>query len=126
MRSALYSVHENDAKREPSERIVVVKEGFAIWAFVFHVLWLLGNRCWRMSALFMVLLVAIDQAGKYFLLSPYAVAALQFTAQFWLGCVARDCLRAALVREGYEEIAVVSAENELFAERRFFDQRVAA
>lgn len=118
----IYTVHENSALKEPSDRIVLVREGFAFWAFALHLLWLLYHRCWRMSAVLAVLLIAIVKLGEVAGLSPLAVMVLQFGLQFWLGGVANDCRRAALRRSGYEEIAVVCAESELLAERRYFDR----
>lgn len=118
----IYTVHENSALAEPSERIVLVREGYAFWAFVFHLLWLLYHRCWRISALVAVLLVAIVKLGAMAGLSPLAVMVMQFGLQFWLGGVAQDCRRASLRRSGYDEIAVVCAESELLAERRYFDR----
>ncbi len=118
----IYTVHENSALAEPSERIVLVREGFVFWAFALHLLWLLYQRCWRMSALFAVLLIAVVKLGDMAGLSPLATVVLQFGLQFWLGSVANDCRRASLGRSGFEEIAVVCAESELLAERRFFDR----
>jgi hypothetical protein len=118
----IYTIHENSALKEPSERIVLVREGFVFWAFAFHLLWLLVHRCWRMSAVVAVLFVAIVKIGELLGLSPIAVAAVQLGLQFWLGGAANDCRRAALRRSGYEEVGVVCAESELLAERRYFDR----
>ena len=118
----IYTVHENSALAEPSERVLLVREGFAFWAFALHVLWLLYHRCWRMSAVVALLLVAIVKLGDVAGLSPLAVMALQFGLQFWLGGAANDCRRAALRRSGYDEVAVVCAESELLAQRRYFDR----
>lgn len=121
-RGDIYTVHENSTLAEPSARIVLVREGFAFWAFVFHLLWLLVHRCWRMAALYAVLLVAIAKLGQIAELSSLSVMLLQFGLQFWLGGVANDCRRASLQRSGFKEVAVVCAESELLAERRYFDR----
>lgn len=118
----IYTVHENSALAEPSERVVLVREGFAFWAFALHLIWLLYHRCWRMAAVYAVLLVAIVKLGAMFGLSSVSVLVLQFGLQFWLGGAANDCRRASLRRSGFDEIAVVCAESELLAERRYFDR----
>ncbi len=118
----IYTVHENSALAEPSERIALVREGYAFWAFVFHLAWLLYHRCWRMAALYAVLLIAIVRAGELTGLNTLSLFVLQLGLQFWLGGIANDCRRAALRRSGFDEIAVVCAESELLAERRYFDR----
>lgn len=118
----IYTVHQKREAKEPSERIVLVREGFAIWAFVFNVLWLLYHRCWHMSILYILLLIVIERGAHAVGLSHLATFVLQFGLQFWLGGVAHDCRRAALERNGYREIAVVCGESPLLAERRYFDR----
>jgi hypothetical protein len=123
---AIYTVHEHADAPEPSDRIILLREGFAFWAFAFHFMWLLANRCWRMAAVYIVLMVALEGAGSELGLSEISLFLLQFGLQVWLGCTARDIQRAQLERRGYREIEIVCAESELLAERRFFDRRVAA
>lgn len=118
----IYTVHQKSDAKEPSDRIVLVREGFAVWAFVFNVLWLLYHRCWLMAVLYVVLLVTIDRAAHAFGLSQATEFVLQFGLQFWLGGAAYDCYRASLARKGYREIAVVCGESALLAERRYFDR----
>lgn len=118
----IYTVHENSTLAEPSARIVLVREGYAFWAFALHLLWLLYYRCWRMAALYAVLLVALMRAGEMVGLSHLSIFVLQFGLQFWLGGAANDCRRASLRRSGFEEVAVICAESELLAERRYFDR----
>lgn len=121
----IFTVHEKPDAAEPSERVVLVREGFAFWAFVFHLFWLMAQQCWRMAGLFLLLMLALEAADRYLGLSEIAGLALMFGLQFWLGCVARDAQRAQLARRGYTETGVVCAESELLAERRYFDRQAA-
>ena len=118
----IYTVHEKPDAREPSDRIVLVREGFAFWAFVLTVLWLLHHRCWRMAAVYVLLLASVEYAGRTLGLNALTLGVLQLGLQCWLGMVANDARRAALARSGYDEIAVVCAESQLLAERRYFDR----
>lgn len=118
----IYTVHEKDDAKEPSQRIVLVREGFSFWALVFNVLWLLAHKCWRMALYFTLLLICIDKGGDLIALSSATKFVLQFGAQYWLGCVGNDCRRISLQRSGYEEVDVVTGESELLAERRYFDR----
>jgi len=121
----IYTVHEKTDAAEPSDRIVLVREGFAFWAFVLTIFWLVAHQCWRMALGYLIFMVAMDRAAAHLGLSPLAVGALQLGMQFWLGCVAHDAQRAMLARKGYREIEVVCAESALLAERRFFDRQLA-
>lgn len=118
----IYTVHENSNANDPSDRIVLVREGFSFWAFVLTVFWLAYHRCWRMAIVYLLLLVAIDRAVYALELTRYAEIVLQLGLQFWLGGIANDCYRATLQRKGYREITVVCAESPLLAERRYFDR----
>lgn len=123
---AIYTVHENADAAEPSDRIVLVREGFAFWAFAFHFLWLLSQRLWVTALLFLGVMVALEHYGTQVGLSNITVAVLQFALQLLLGFAARDLQRFKLVRAGYREIGIVCAESELLAERRYFDRVAAA
>jgi hypothetical protein len=119
----IYTVHEKEDALEATKRIVFVREGFAFWALVFNLFWLLAHGCWRMSAIYFVMLVVLAEAGKAAGLTEPAVMVLQFGLHFWLAGIANDCRRAALARSGYEEIDIVAAESELLATRRYYDRQ---
>ena len=118
----IYTVHQKREAKEPSERIVLVREGFAFWAFVFNLFWLLYHRCWQMSVLYLVLFIALEGVAHALGLSEFTLLILQLGLQFWLGSVANDQRRHSLERSGYHENAVVCAESALLAERRYFDR----
>ena len=118
----IYTVHQKREAKEPSDRIVLVREGFAFWAVVFNLFWLLYHRCWQMSVLYIVLALALESGANAAGLSHLTIFVLQFGLQFWLGSVANDLRRSSLARSGYREIAVVCGESALLAERRYFDR----
>ena len=120
----IYTVHENTQAQEPSDRIVVVREGFSVWAFLLTVIWLLAYKCWRMSAVYAVLFLLAEYGGPRLGLQDLSVSLIELGLQLWLGFVANDARRAALERSGYREIDVVCAESDLLAERRYFDRQL--
>jgi hypothetical protein len=126
MKGQIYSVHENPDLAEPSARVVLVREGYAFWAFVFHFFWLAAHRCWRASALVLLAMAAIEVLGMRYGLSKVSLLVLQFGLQFCVGAMAHDMCRAALARSGFREVSIVCAESELLAERRYFDRLVVA
>ena len=122
-RGQIYTVHEKDDALEPTRRTVLVREGFSFWAMLFNLFWLLAHRCWRMSAIYLVMLIAVTEAGRAAGFNHQAVMLLQMGLHVWLGFAGNDCRRAALARSGYEEIDIVCAESELLAARRYFDRQ---
>lgn len=119
----IYTVHENAQAREPSDRIVLVREGFSFWAFIFTVLWLLLHQCWRMAGLYLLCMALIEYGAPRLGVGAAGLTLLPLALQVWLGFAAHDARRAALARRGYREIDVVCAESELLAERRYFDRQ---
>lgn len=122
----IYTVHVNPEVTEPSERVVLVREGFNIWAFVFTILWTLTNRLWLLSALYLTLIVLLVKGGEVIELDDITRGVVQLGMQIWLGFAAHDAKRAALARRGYEEAGVVCAPSEPLAEQRYYDHRQAA
>ncbi|PZP86514.1 MAG: hypothetical protein DI582_02680 [Azospirillum brasilense] len=119
----IFTVHEKVDAPEPSDRIVLVREGFALWAFVFNLFWLLYHRCWLAAGGYLILAVVIDKVAEAYGLNEIALSLVQLALQLWLAGVANDLRRHSLGRAGYREIAVVCAESPLLAERRFFDRQ---
>jgi uncharacterized membrane protein YjdF len=122
-RDHIYSVHENDTVKEPEERVVLVREGFNLWAFVLTLLWTLSQRLWLLSTLYLILVVLVVKGGAMLELNEATQGILQFGLQLWLGLTANDAKRSALAARGFEEVAVVCAESELMGERRYYDSQ---
>jgi hypothetical protein len=90
----------------PGEEIpLVVKEGFSWLAFLFGPLWLAWHRLWAEAAI----------AGGLWLLSfalPPLPSSLAQLALFWLiGLEGNGLRRAALLRKGCYEKAIVPAHD---------------
>ena len=125
-RDNIFTVHAKADAKDPSERIVLVREGFSIGAFIFTILWLLTHRLWAASALFFVLMFAVAKAILMFQMNPVMAGALQLGLQFWLGATARDMQRESLARRGYKLTDIVVAESQLMGARRYYDRHQAA
>ena len=122
-REAIYTVHENPDASDPSDRVVLVREGFSLGAFIFTVLWSLAHRLWLFSAVYAVLAVALYKLGGTVGLNETAQSIAQLGLQLWFGFSARDWQRHALTYRGYVETAVVLASSEPLAIQRFYDHQ---
>lgn len=141
-----YTVHANPARKDADQRIILVKEGFAWWAFFMPVLWIVYRRVWiglplyfaGAIALFIILfygglppviMSAASSAlifGMPAMLIPTPDMALALLATLFAllcGFEANDLRRFHLKRRGYAVVDVVAAKNEVEAERAYFGER---
>lgn len=121
-KGSIYTVHVNDDASDVADRVVLVREGFAFWAFALNIVWLLAHRLWIASVLYVALLVLLVRTAELAGLGEPTIAIVQLGLQFALGTFAHDAQREALARRGYQEVDVVCAESELLAERRYYDR----
>jgi hypothetical protein len=111
----LYTVHASpDAEAAP----VLLREGFALWAFCLGFLWCLWKRLWWEA----LGLLAASVALVVLLPDPFELSAL-VALHLLAGFEARDRLRAKLARRGLVEQGVVAAPDLDLAWFRLAQQR---
>lgn len=118
----IYTIHTNAEAKDPSQRIELVREGFSIWAFVFHAAWLFYNRLWIPFFIYLMLVVCIVEGGERMDWSEATIAILQVGLQVLLAVSAHDIQRWALGRRGYVLTGVSIGESELRASQRAYDR----
>ncbi|TAK46761.1 MAG: DUF2628 domain-containing protein [Xanthobacteraceae bacterium] len=120
---AVYTVHAPPASRDGGlpapDRVVFVRDGFYVWAFVFGPLWLAFHRLWLaligFAAATAALHGALVLAGRVGVI-PYSVA----LAALLLGLEAGSLRRWTLARNGWQGLGVVIGDTIEEAEYRFF------
>lgn len=124
-RLRIYTVHLKPGDTTSIDQLRFVSEGFNFYAFVFNLfgisLWGLYNGMWRFTFLVALIYGVIYALLFQEMISIITFYVLQFGVRLWMGLVANDFLRAHLKRQGYITYALVSGENEIRAEQRFFD-----
>lgn len=118
----LYTVHVN-AEAAPDRRLLLVPEGFSLWAAVFTVAWALWHRLWIVAILFILVDVVMMTAMRGIGLDDALHPLLTVGLAILFGFLAGDLRRWTLGRGGYELRAVVSGADMLAAERRFLDHQ---
>jgi hypothetical protein len=93
----------------PDRETILVREGFAVLAFLFPVLWFLANRMWLVLALYLALGAILGAAARA--LPEPVVAAAALAAQLLVGFHARDLRRWTLERRGWRMLGVVVARG---------------
>lgn len=123
----IYTVHINTKKAvQPVtiDDVVILKEGFCLWAFLFHFFWLAYKRVWIPAAavfLAFMLFGGLEQTGK---ISIEQGMVLQLGLVAYVGFSAHDWLRKALEGRGYTFAGVVTARDDIDAYQRFFDRYI--
>ena len=120
-RTNIYTVYECPQKEDIVDRVELVREGFSWLAFFFNILWLLYQRLWIPALGYFLLLIGLSLASEQAGLSPISTGTLQLFLQTMLGFAAYDLKRWRLTRRGYYFTGIVSGENSLSAQRRYYD-----
>ena len=120
----IFTVHEKPEMHEPTERVVLVREGFSYAALVFHVLWLAANRLWLAGFIYAATSVTLMEIGHAIGLSPITTVMLQLLLQALLAANAYDITRWQLNRQGYREAGVLIADSVMAAEQRYYEHAV--
>lgn len=120
-RTRIYTIHEHPDLPDVADRVELLHEGFSLTAFLFHILWLIYYRLWIPALTYLCLLAALGYVAETLALSAASLGLLQILLQVLLAFVAQDLRRWYLTRRGYNTVGVVAAENELSAQRRYYD-----
>jgi hypothetical protein len=121
---SVYTVHEppprkGEASTAP-DRFRFVRDGFYFWAFLLGPLWLLWNRLWLVTVLYLIAVTALE-AGLWALNAPNTVQFIVwFLVALLVGFEAGSLRRWTLTRRGWKNLGIVVGDDIETAERRFF------
>ncbi len=124
---AIFTVHqppETGTPAEAAERLVFIREGARLTAFLFGPFWVLRHGLWLVLLVYVAVAVGLAAAGEAW--RPGPAVAVGVLGSIWFALVAADCRRWTLERRGWRLVGVVEARNRIEAERRFFDRLAAA
>lgn len=107
----------------PVENAVFVRDGFSWLALFFPVLWLLFNRLWLLTILYIAIAVGLEIAASVIGGPVPGVLSVAFTVLF--AFEANALKRWALVQRGYAFAGIVSGRGRIECERRFFQSWLA-
>lgn len=98
-----------------------VREGFALWAFLIPLFWLIAHRMWLVLLGYLAFTGLVE--GTAYLIGDIAPGIFAFAVTILFGLEANSLRRWTLDRKGYRFVAVVSGRTLEEAERRYFDSR---
>ena len=117
----IFNVYEKPESSDPADRVVLVREGFSIWALLLNAFWLIGQRMWAVLAIYIVLMVAVMHVAQTLQVSEPASVLLQFFLQLLLAFHAYDLKGWTLKRRGYRLAGILTGLSETHATRRYYE-----
>ena len=117
----IYTVYEKPEAAEPTDRLIMLKEGFTFLAFIFGGIWLLAKRQWVLWLGFVIVAIALCTVCHAFHLPPVANILAMIWLQLMLGYHASDLRAWRLTRRGYRFAGILAAESSMHAQRRYYE-----
>ena len=124
-RLRIYTVHINPKEAHPYETAEFIGEGFNWSAFFFSGFFALYKRLWLPLIGIVAFNMLLMYAKHHHWLQAGSFAAINIGIQLLIGYHANDWIRDRLKNQGYVVADLVSGENELRAEQRFYDRFAA-
>lgn len=118
----IYTVHIDPKKNHPYESPIFVEEGFNWMAFIFKGFWALYHRVWSAAIGLFGFDFLISYLDFRFHMHPVSLIALQFGFMAFVAFHANDLRREVLRRRGYTTVDIVTSDNMVGAEQRFFER----
>ena len=121
---AIYIVMEPPRRRADSDP-VYVRDGFSWIGFLLPIIWLLWNRLWLETIVFLAVSLALGLLGERAGVAEFTIAGLSILLSTYVGFEGAVLRLWALRRRGWTEWGVVEAEDRLDAEARYVSETVA-
>jgi hypothetical protein len=124
----LWTVHEprNPASAvERADKTIFVKDGFSWPGLLFSLPWLLIQRLWLGTLIYLVVTVAGALAGTFLPLTEDAGFVLAVLGNVYVALEGNDLRRRKLARQGFVQAGSVVAKSRTEAEHIFFSERGA-
>ncbi|MGB3867773.1 MAG: DUF2628 domain-containing protein, partial [Xanthobacteraceae bacterium] len=117
----IYTVHgpriAGDDARALGDRVVLVRDGFSVWAFVFGGFWLLYHRLWWALAGYVVLMAGVSVFLGVSRVDSGASLCVLLLIALLMGLEAASLRRWTLSRGKWRQLDVVAARDIEEAER---------
>jgi len=122
----VYTVHApkslgTDLRAAP-EKIVFVRDGFHVWAFLLNIVWLIYRRMWLVLLGYIAVQIAAEIMLRLTHASGFAYFVTMLVIALFLGAEAGSLRRWTLSRRKWQQVGLVVADDEDAAERRFFER----
>ncbi len=121
----VYTVHLRRHGLIPDQDLVLVREGFSFWAFLFTFVWALWHCMWWTALGLFIVMMAAGLGAETLLGSGLGSFAVTLALALAIGYLAGDLRCRDLQARGFAEVGVVAAPDADAALFRFLDQQPA-
>ena len=104
-------LENDDAIQDSFDNFRFVEQGFSFWGFLFNLFWLLYNRIWLFSILFILILVAVEKLYNLEMIGRVPREAANIFLSVYIGYSGKDWIEQKLTKSGYELYDIVVASN---------------
>lgn len=123
----VYTVHAprsygTDVRTTP-DRVVFIRDGFSIWAFLLGPIWLIWKRLWLVLVGYIVLQIAVEFVLRLIHATQDTRFFVMFIIALLMGLEASTLRRWTLTRRKWRQLDIVVARNRDEAEYRFFSRQ---
>lgn len=117
----IFEVYIKTDKRGIIKDIELLKIGFSWGAFIFSIFWLLYYRVWQLCFVLLPVVLSINWLEIRGFISNEHSFVFGLGLQLLIGFSATEWLGGSLTKRGYRFAGVVTGNDVMLAERRFFD-----
>ena len=114
------------AGAENFDKVVFLRDGFSIGAFVLGPFWLLWNRAYAAAAVWLALMALVAFGGTALGIAPAATGLINLALSLVLGFEGVRLVAWTLERRGFRQSALVACDNAQEAEEVYFHNKRAA
>jgi hypothetical protein len=100
--------------------VVVVRQSFTLWAFLFHGGWLLYHRAWWPAVSVLALMALTAIIAQHYPQQETTLIVAQLFLQLYVGFSGADFRLQALQRQGYRHADIIAANSAEEAELRYY------
>ena len=123
---AIYTVHApvnyGTDVRTTDDKVVFVRDGFYVWAFLAAIIWLIWHRLWLALFGYIAISVAAEIGFRWMGVGVEVRFIVMIVFALLVGFEGGSLRRWKLSRGKWRQLDVIVADSEEAAERRFFDR----
>ena len=120
-----YTIYEPEEVKKDlvvrADELVFIKDGFAGWAMIGSVFWMIYHRLWLPLIGFIVGFGLLTGLANLFGASPEAGGVLFIGLSIAFGFLANDIRRLILEKDNYKMVGAIAGPTQIECERRFFE-----
>ncbi len=122
----IYTVHIDPLSVADDRGALFLREGFSWPAAVFSVFWAIYHGLWDWALVLLAAGLALSAAVVVSGLDDLSAMAVEIGFMALVGATSNDWRRWVLARRGYRLDDIVSGEDVIAAEQRYFDRAIVA